>query len=203
MKRAVLLHGTDGSPESNWLPWLKRQLEAMGYAVWVPLLPENSTPNRHTYNDFLFSSGRDFTDNLIIGHSSGAVSILNLLTDERCPPIKTGVLAGAWSSLDEAELTDGIKAAFGSPEQIYERFRGLFPTEGFDFARITAHAGKLLFVHSDDDPYCPLKQAQWLAGQTGSELVVVPGGQHFSAGIDPAFKEFPQLLDILRARHLL
>jgi predicted alpha/beta hydrolase family esterase len=202
-KRAVLLHGTDGLPQENWLPWLKQQLEELGYTVWVPLLPENHSPDRHRYNDFLFNSDWDFTNSLVIGHSSGAVSILNLLEDERCPHVKTGVLAGAWARLDEADLTEGIKAVFGSAEEVYERFKGLFPPGGFDFKTITSRVNELLFVHSDNDPYCPLDQAKWLAKQTGSELVVVPGGQHFSASIDPAFTTFTELLETLKARQLV
>jgi hypothetical protein len=53
MKRAVILHGTDGSPDMNWFPWLKEKLEADGYEVWAPLLPENHTPSKEVYNNFL------------------------------------------------------------------------------------------------------------------------------------------------------
>jgi len=60
MKRAIILHGTDGNPESNWFPWLKARLEAEGYEVWVPLLPENHTPNRETYGNFLLDGQHDF-----------------------------------------------------------------------------------------------------------------------------------------------
>lgn len=94
-KRAVILHGTDASPDANWFPWLKEKLEAEGYEVWVPELPGNHTPNREVYNDFLFGSDWDLTDNIVVGHSSGAVSVLNLLMDERCPKVKLAVVVSA------------------------------------------------------------------------------------------------------------
>ena len=72
MKRAVLLHGTDGEPNNHWFPWLQKQLKGMGYQIFAPLLPHNHTPNRFEYEEFLKKYGWDFTDNLIIGHSSGA-----------------------------------------------------------------------------------------------------------------------------------
>ena len=180
MKRAVVLHGTDGSPEGNWLPWLKSKLEAEGYEVWAPLLPENHTPNRETYGDCLFGSDWDFTDNLIVGHSSGAVEVLNLLMDPRCPHVHMVVMVGAW----QGGVPQGMDA---------EPFKNLFPPEGFDFARIKANADKLAFLHGDDDPYCPLEQAQYLAKEFDAAITVVPGGQHLSA----AFRELPQLWEII------
>ncbi len=180
MKRAVVLHGTDGSPEGNWLAWLKQKLEAEGYDVWAPLLPDNHTPNRETYGNFLFNSGRDFTDNLVVRHSSGAVEALNLLMDERCPRVHMGVMVSAWMG--------------GTPKGMDgTQFKDLFPLDGFDFARIKANADKLAFLHGDDDPYCPLEQAQYMAKQLDAPITVVPGGQHLGA----TFTELPQLWDAI------
>lgn len=188
-KKAVIIHGTGGSPEGNWFPWLKHRLEEGGYEVWVPNMPGNETPNRQVYNDFLFSDGWDFKDNIVIGHSSGAVSVLNLLLDERCPHIKLGVLVGAWAHMRESDLADS------------ERFEALFPSEGFDFETIKSKSDELLFIHGDNDQLCPYDQAQWLAEQTHSELLTIPGGGHLRYA--DGFTELPQLTDALKARNLL
>lgn len=181
MKRAVILHGTDANPEANWFPWLKKQLEAEGYEVWAPLLPDNHVPNHETYNNFLFKSGWDFTDNVVVGHSSGAVSVLNLLMDKRCPRIRLGVVVSAWEQ--------------GTPATMEEyQFAHLFPAQGFDFARIKAQADTLAFLHGDDDIYCPLEQAQHLAQELGAPLTTVPGGGH----LGNASQELPQVWDILQ-----
>lgn len=183
MKRAVILHGTDGSPEQNWFPWLKAKLEAAGYQVWVPLLPENHAPNREVYNNFLLGSDWDFGDNIVVGHSSGAVSVLNLLMDERCPHIKFGVMVSAWAG--------------GSPTDMdYEQFKNLFSPDGFDFTTIKSKADKLAFVHSSDDPYCPLEQAEYLSQQLGAPLTVIPNGKHLGKNIT----QFPQLWDVLKPK---
>jgi two-component system response regulator HydG len=81
MKQALILHGTDATPASNWFAWLKVQLEQDGYAVWLPQLPNSDKPNAKTYNQFLLAN-QDFEFNnetIIIGHSSGAVEVLSLL----------------------------------------------------------------------------------------------------------------------------
>lgn len=189
MKSAVLLHGTGGSPEGNWFPWLKKQLEDGGYEVWAPALPGNETPNRQTYNDFLFSSGWDFTDNIVIGHSSGAVSVLNLLLDKRCPHIKLGVPVGAWAHMRDSDLE--------SPD----RFEALFPPDGFDFGRLKQQVDELVYIHGDNDALCPIDQARWLAEQTDSEFIVVPGGGHFRGS--EGFMELPEIVQVLKKRNLL
>lgn len=183
MRRAIILHGTDGMPEESWRPWLRRKFEAEGYEVWIPALPENHTPNRELYGDFLFGQGWDFTDNIVIGHSSGAVEVLNLLMDERCPKIHMGIMVGAWAG--------GVPNGYDKDNTDFEN---LFPPEGFDFERIKSKAEKLAFFHGDNDPYCPLEQAQYLAKSLDAQLSLIPGGQHLGMNLT----EFPQLWNILK-----
>lgn len=185
MKRAVILHGTSGSPEGNWLPWAKKELEAIGYKVWVPLLPNNTYPNRKAYNDFLFESGWDFTDNVVIGHSSGAVSVLNLLEDERCPHIDIGVMVGAWYDTKNSPLVDT------------DRFNDLFPPAGFNYQLLKQKANRLVYIHGDNDGHCPLEQAQWMAKQTDSEIIVIPNGGHLTGSA--GFTDLPQLITALES----
>lgn len=88
MKQALILHGTDATPQSNWFIWLKGKLEKDGYKVWLPQLPNSDTPNTKVYTDFLLSEP-DFTfddETIIIGHSSGAVEVLHLL--QNCQTIQ-------------------------------------------------------------------------------------------------------------------
>ena len=39
MKNVIIIHGTEGYPEENWFPWLKKNLEERGYNVTVPQFP--------------------------------------------------------------------------------------------------------------------------------------------------------------------
>jgi len=166
MKNAVILHGTDATSQSNWFPWLKEELEKEGWNVWVPDLPHAEKPNIERYNKFLFASGWDFNeDTTLIGHSSGSVAILGLL--EALPKntvINGAVLVGSFRN----DLKwDSLKDLFVKP---------------FDFVKIKCTAKKFVFVHSDDDPICPLEQAEYLCEKLGGEFVLLSGRQHFSVG---------------------
>lgn len=180
MKQALILHGTDASPSNNWFTWLKEQLEADDYKVWLPQLPNSATPNTKTYNEFLLSNP-DFTFNeetILVGHSSGAVEILGLL---QYLPDDTRVKA--------AYLVSAFRNDLG-----WDALTGLFE-EPFDFEKIKAKADKFVFFHSDNDPYVPLNQAQYLAEQLDGELIVQPSQGHFNTELSESYQEFPVLLE--------
>lgn len=152
MKNALILHGTNGSSSENWFPWLKGELEQRGYTVWLPDLPHAEKPNIETYNKFILSN-KDWEFNeesIIIGHSSGAVEILGLLAVlsediqvNKCFLVGSFINDLGWDSLKELFL------------------------KPFDFNTIKKHAKEFIFIHSDNDPYCPLDHAQYLTEKLG------------------------------------
>jgi len=179
MKNALILHGTGGSPYINWFQWLKKELEKLGYKVWVPQLPKSDKPNIARYNKFLLSKDFDFNkETIIIGHSSGAVAILGLLEDlPNSVKINSVYLVAPFiNDLGWKEL----KELFQNP---------------FDFMKIKTKANKFIYFHSDNDPYIPLDQPKYLFSKTGGEFVLISGQKHFSiftSGIK--YKKFPELL---------
>ncbi len=183
MKQALILHGTDATPQSNWFTWLKDQLEQDGYNIWLPQLPNSDKPNAKTYTDFLLSSP-DFTftsDTIIVGHSSGAVEVLHLLQNlPENTKIKTTFLVSAF------------KDDLG-----WDALGGLFD-EPFDFANIKTKAEKFVFFHSDNDPYCPIEHAKYLSEQVGGELIIKSGQGHFNTELGEQYKAFPELLEVIR-----
>ena len=62
MKQALILHGTNASPEANWFRWIETFMKNAGYNVWLPQLPNSATPNTETYSSFIFSNS-DFEFN--------------------------------------------------------------------------------------------------------------------------------------------
>lgn len=185
-KRAVILHGTDGHPEEHWFPWLKSLLEQSGYEVYVPLLPGNHTPNRITYERFLQKSGWDYTDNLIVGHSSGATTALNLLSSDWFPDASTVILAGTF--LNQKLTKD---AEWVQPGQ----FDNLF-LDNYDAPAIKKRANAFYFVHGSNDPYCDIDDARKLCKELNGTFIVIPNGHHL--GSSSGLTELPELAKQLR-----
>jgi len=181
MKNAIILHGTANTPDGNWFRWLESELKKQGYEVWVPQLPDSEMPNAQKYNQLLLSSGFDYNEKTImVGHSSGAVAILNLLQElPEQVRIKAAFLVGAF------------KGPLGK-----ETRSELFP-KPFDFAKIKDHCSEFIFIHSDNDPYCPLSDAEFLAEQLGGKLEIKKGQGHFNLETGPQYKRFPYLLELI------
>lgn len=188
MKRAVILHGTDGSPDINWIPWAKSQLELRGYDVYVPQLPECHTPNRFTYDEFLRRSGWDFRDNLLIGHSSGATAMLNLLSADWFPAVDTVILVGTFLNEDKVSGVEWYESG---------QFDQLFP-ESFDVDKIRSKAREFVLIHGTDDPYCGYDTAEDFCRQLDGVFVPVEGGRHLSGDR----KELPEVLPFIEGRSM-
>ena len=181
MKNAIILHGTDNTPEGNWFRWLESELKKLDYEVWLPQLPDSQLPNAEKYNNLLLNHGFDFNDEtILVGHSSGAVAILNLLQElPEETRVKASFLVGAFKGpLDKAARSE------------------LFP-KPFDFEKIKLHCQKFVFIHSDNDPYCPLSDAKFLSDKLGGKLVVEPGQGHFNLETGPQYKQFSLLLELI------
>jgi predicted alpha/beta hydrolase family esterase len=181
MKNAIILHGTGNTPEGNWFRWLEKQLQERGYEVWLPHLPDAEVPNAEKYNKLLLNHGFDFNkETILVGHSSGSVAILNLLQElPDAAKIRASFLVGAF------------KGPLGRDTR-----SELFP-KPFDFEKIKSRCGKFVFIHSDNDPYCPLEDAEFLSEKLGGELVVEKGQGHFNLETGPQYKQFPLLLELI------
>lgn len=59
-------------------------------------------------------------------------------------------------------------------------------------------AEKYIFIHSDNDPHCPLNHAEYLSKKLNGELIIKKGQKHFSVGtMGEEYRKFPTLLDII------
>jgi len=186
-KRVIILHGTMGSPEGNWFRWLQKELQDRGYEVWLPVLPHAEQPSLREWADYVHEHAPFQLDEqtLIIGHSSGA--ILALIAAQESSVSLSGVVAVSVFH-DNSLNWDANSRLFDIP---------------YDFEAIKRNAPKLLFIHSDNDPYVPLEQAQYVSEKCGSNTLVIPGQGHFNLEQSPGYAKFPKLIEVLEASQLL
>lgn len=67
---AFIFHGTAGSPEGNWFPWAKRELEALGIPTTVPRFPTPEGESLEAWLEIVAEQKEKIgPDTLLIGHS--------------------------------------------------------------------------------------------------------------------------------------
>ena len=191
MKKAALLHGTDGSPNDHWFPWLKSELEKKGYKVFAPTLPENHTPSRDVYEAFLKDSGWEFEENLLVGHSSGTTTILNLLMADWFPKVKASVMVGTFLNEKLTKTADWYESG---------QFDKLF-VQDFDIQKLKSKCPELIFVHGDNDHACDYNDAKDFCQKLNGNFITIKNGGHLSGS--SGITEIPELTEKLNEKDLI
>lgn len=188
MKNALILHGAGNNSQGNWFPWLKIELEKIGYKVWSPDLPNSDHPLLRDWSETIFSN-KDWefnNESVLIGHSSGATFILRIL--EQLPhntKINKAVLVAPFAKI-------------GTLPQFFQYKEDLLKTP-FDWEKIKNSCRQFYFIGSDNDPYqCGQDQSKILYDNLGGELIAKPKQGHFNLEKSPDYKKFPLLLDLLK-----
>ncbi len=141
MKRAFIVHCWDGYPDYCWYPQVKRDLEAKGFKVEVPAFPETEAPKLEKWLPVLKEKiGVPDKDTFLIGHSVGCVTILRYL-----------------EALAPREKIGGVVLVAGFTDNLgFDELKNFFATE-LPLDQIKEKASRFVAIHSDDDPYVPLR----------------------------------------------
>jgi predicted alpha/beta hydrolase family esterase len=90
--KSVLIHGNGGgSPNDNWFPYLKAELEKLGIDVKAPQFPDPILARSSYWLPFMKEKIDE--DIIIIGHSSGAIAAMRYAERNQ---ILGSVLVGAY-----------------------------------------------------------------------------------------------------------
>lgn len=181
MTKVFIIHGTGSTPDSNWFPWLKSELESLGCKVIVPIFPSPMGQNLQNWLKVLAPGDDRLEDCILIGHSLGPAFILNLL--ELTPHmVKAAFFVAGFVGLLNNEHFDSLNQTFVD--------------KPFDWVRIKEHCKNFTVIQSKDDPYVPFERGEFLTQQLDGELVALENAGHIneSAG----FREFQQLLEKVR-----
>jgi len=186
MKRAIIIHGWEGHPQEGWFPWLKKELEAKGFEVLVPQMPN---PDEPVISEWI-SKLKEVAGNVdekthFIGHSIGCQAILRYL-ETLSENVKVGnvILVGAWMTLDETTLEE-------EGEGTLEVAKPWMETP-INWEKIKTHCDKFVGIFSDNDYYVPLSETKKFEENLGAKIVIDKGKKHFS-GID-GVTELPSVL---------
>ena len=79
----IILHGSFGSKDGNWFPWLKKQLEDRNYKVDVPQMPVGVGNQNYDNWSEEFSKLEINEKTIIIAHSIAPVFVCKYLINNK------------------------------------------------------------------------------------------------------------------------
>ncbi len=170
--RVFIIHGWDGYPEEGWFPWLRRELERLGFEVQVPQMPNADQPRMETWIPAIAravgqADGRTF----FVGHSMGCKAILGYL--DRLP---AGVVAGG--AVFVAGFLQRLTNLEDDPITRETARRCLaFPV---NLANVKTHVRRSVAIFSDNDQFVPLDSQADFRDHLGSEVLIEHNRGHFS-----------------------
>lgn len=185
-KRVFIVHGWDEYPEEGWFPWLKKELEAKRFEVFVPQLPEAGSPRIRSWISKLAEIvGVADENTYFVGHSIGCQAIARYL--ETLPEnVKVGgavFVAGFFKRLTNLEDDEEVRDVANE-----------WLTTMIDFEKIKSRLSKSIAIFSDNDPYVSLDNQDDFRDKLGSKIIVEHKKGHFSGPRD-GITELPIVLE--------
>ena len=171
-------NGDGDVTRSNFYGWLQRKLQghpAFGEVV-LRDMPDPIRARRKIWLPFLRDEMKVDERTVLIGHSSGAVAAMRLLEEG------TRVFGCVLISACHTDLGDAN-----------ERGSGYYPPSGgpWRWEKIVASAGNhgnIRILHSDNDPFIPLEEAEHVAKNLKVPLQIEKGKSHFFSPTEAIFE---------------
>lgn len=188
MKRIVIVHRWSGGPNDDWRPWLKTQLEKLGYEVLVPKMPDSDAPIIEKWVGHLSEVvGMPDKDTYFVGHSIGCQAILRYLDAHLFKPMETvggAVFVAGW--FDLKNLEDDEARAIAKP----------WIERPINPVKIQTVLTKSTLIISDNDPFDSFEENKRRFSELGSKIIVLHGAGHITA--DDGFAEAPAISSELK-----
>jgi len=180
MKKAFVVHGWGGGPETDWLPWLKSELEKRGYEIYVPEMPDTEVPVIEKWVSHLGSVvGTSDADTYFVGHSIGCQTILRYL-ETIDTKIGGAIFVSGWFDLENMESKEEETTAKPWIET---------PINLDKVKRVLPHSTLII---SDNDPYGAFELNKRKFEELGSKIIIMNKAGHMTG--DDGYIQLPEIV---------
>jgi len=155
----------------SWYPYVKKELEKLGLEVVAENMPDPDLARKQFWLPFIEGYVKNH-NSILVGHSSGAVAILQYLEENQAEGI---VLVGA----SHTDLNDKKEKASG------------YFDKPWNWEKIRKNVKWIIQFASIDDPYIPIDEAHYISGKLNSEYYEFTNRGHFMED------RFPELVEAI------
>ena len=172
----IIIHGSFGSKDGNWFPWLKEQLQKQGKNVLVPQMPIGvGKQNFENWSDVL--KKLEINENtIIIAHSIAPIFVCKYLITNKIKVKKLIFVCGFNNYL-------GIDADFDAVNK---------PMYIDNFADVKNYCDNIVCYYSDNDPYVRYDEEKAFADKLTSKQYIIKNGGHLNA--ESGYTQFEEIL---------
>jgi predicted alpha/beta hydrolase family esterase len=176
-EKYIIIHGSFGSKDGNWFPWLKDKLSKLNKNVIVPQMPVGvGNQNYENWANVLNELNVD-EDTIIIAHSIAPIFVCKYLITNEIKVKKLVFVCGFNNYLGINEEYDSVN------ESMY-----------FDnLEDIKKYCDEIICYYSDNDPYVKYDVEKEFADTISTEQYCIHNGGHLNA--ESNYIEFKELLN--------
>lgn len=176
----LLIHGSFGSPFSNWIPYLRKEIEDKNLKVYTPDFPigvgyqnyENWSKLLKTYVDTNIIN----ENTIIFAHSIAPIFICKFLVENKIRVKRLVLVCGFNNYLGINKDYDAVN------ESMY--FNNL--------SDIKNYCSDIVCFYSDNDPYVKYEAEKEFADTITDNHIMISGGGHLNS--ESGYTEFAELL---------
>lgn len=178
-----LIHGSFGSPFSNWIPYLRQEIEAKSLAVYTPDFPTGvGYQNYENWSKLLMTyvESNILNENTIIyAHSIAPIFICKFLVEHK---IKVKRLI----------FVCGFNNYFGINEEYDTVNESMYFS---NLADIKNYCNDIICFYSDNDPYVKYEVEKEFADTITNNQIMISKGGHLNS--ESGFTKFAELIEYI------
>ena len=180
----LIIHGSFGTPYSNWFPWLHKHLKQSNEKVIVPYFPYGK--DFQTFENWasLLDNYRKLriinSNTIVIAHSIGCAFIAKYLLDRGMIFSKLILIAPFNNySVDNGGEYDYVNKSFFTD----------------NLGLVKDYVGEIICLYSDNDPYVKFEACKKFAIDIQAKDIIISNGGHLNS--ESGYDSFEELLEYI------
>ena len=179
MENYIIIHGSFGSKDGNWFPWLKKELEDRKYKVDVPQMPVGVGNQNYDNWEKELNKLSVNENTTIIAHSIAPVFVCKYLIKNAIKVKKLIFVCGFNNYL-------GIDSDYDAVNE---------PMFLNNLVDIKKYCNDIICFYSDNDPYVKYDVEKSFADLISNEQYIIKNGGHINA--ESGYTEFKEILKVI------
>ena len=180
MTNYLVIHGSFGTPYSNWFPWLHQKLQEENKQITIPYFPYGKDfQNFENWSNLLdtYHKARIFSsDTVVIAHSIGCAFITKYILERRMIIGKL-ILVAPFNNYS----VDGGD---------YDYVNKTFYSDNLELVK--DYVGEIVCIYSDNDPYVKQEVSKDFSEKVEAKEIIIPNGGHLNS--ESGYDSFEEIL---------